>query len=361
MPSPLYKHIVVKIGTNVITGDGGLLDGAAMRSLVDQIVAVQNRGTHVILVSSGAVAAGRAAVKPDAKMGGVAQRQLLAAVGQVRLMHAYDALFGKHGKTCAQVLATKEDFRDRQHYLNMRSCFSALAQQHVMPIVNENDVVSVSELMFTDNDELAGLIASMMDSEALILLTSVDGISNGDPNAPGSQVIHEVRSSRDWKKYLRPEQSSFGRGGMHTKCRTAEKLATLGIVTHIANGRTPTVLPRILDGECLGTAFLATKRASSLKRWVAGSEGREKGTVRINTCAEELLLSRVKAVSLLPVGVTAVEGEFEKGDVIRIRGENGKDIGLGLAQYSSAVARECMGKQKQKPLVRYDYLFLSGV
>ena len=171
---------------------------------------------QVILVSSGAVAAGRASVTPTKKLSAVAMRQVLAAVGQAELMHVYGTFFRKQDVTCAQVLATKEDFRDRQHYLNMRDCFTALLQENIVPIVNENDVVSVSELMFTDNDELAALIASMVGADALILLTSVEGIQITDEEGTMT-VLKTVTGESDWKDHLRQEKSSFGRGGIDRK------------------------------------------------------------------------------------------------------------------------------------------------
>lgn len=353
MASLRYRRIVVKVGTNVLTTAKGLLDDAILESLTRQLVELRKGGTDVILVSSGAMAAGRATVKPGKKLSNVAARQVLAAVGQVELMHRYSRLFRKEGCICAQVLATKEDFRDRQHYLNMRDCFASLLQEHIIPVVNENDVVSVSELMFTDNDELAGLIAAMVGAEALFLLTSVDGVLD-DTGA----VIPRVHGDADWKKYLKPEKSSFGRGGMHTKCANAQKLTMLGITTHIVRGTEKNLLPRLLSGEALGTVFPAKKAASSVKRWVAESEGREKGIVTINAGAASVITSGTKAASLLPVGIITIDGDFSKGDLLRIRTADGVDIGLGLAQYASGPAREAMGKKGQRPLVHYDYLSL---
>ncbi len=352
MHPPGYRRIVVKVGTNVLTTKDCLLNDAILASLAEQITAVKKTGTEVILVSSGAMAAGRAIVRPDRKLENVAARQVLAAVGQVELMHRYATLFKKHGGVCAQVLATKEDFRDRQHYLNMRDCFSSLLREKILPIVNENDVVSVSELMFTDNDELAALIASMVNADALLLLTSVDGI------LAGTETIRAVKSESDWKSHIRPDMSSFGRGGMQTKCRNAQKLAALGIATHIARGTDRDVIPRLLAGEELGTVFVARKAASSKKRWVAEGAGKEKGTIIVNMCARDVLASAEKAASLLPVGVTGIEGEFEKGDLVKIRDEKGADMGVGIAQYASGAARAAMGKKGQKALVHYDYLYL---
>lgn len=351
-----YPRIVVKIGTNVLTKQTGLLDETVMASLVRQIDRVRESGTQVIIVSSGAVAAGRASVTPSKKLSSVAVRQVLASVGQTELMHRYGTLFRAHDVICAQVLATKEDFRDRQHYLNMRDCFTSLLQEGIVPIVNENDVVSVSELMFTDNDELAALIASMVGAEALILLTSVDGIQVTGKDGT-SAVLRTAGKESDWKDHLRQEKSSFGRGGMQTKCRNAARLATLGITTHIAKGTEDDVIVRILNGEVLGTTFPAKKSASSMKRWVAEGIGKEKGVVSVNDCARDVLTAPGKVVSLLPVGIVKIEGDFEKGDLVRIKDEKG-DIGIGIAQYSSSVAREAKGKKGQKALVHYDYLYL---
>ena len=355
---PRYRRIVVKVGTNVLTTAEGLLNETVMTSLVEQIADLKKQNIDVILVSSGAMSAGRAIVKPAKKLSSVAARQVLAAVGQVELMHRYSLKFRKMDCICAQVLASKEDFRDRQHYLNMRDCFTALLQEKIVPVVNENDVVSVNELMFTDNDELAALIASMVNADALILLTSVDGIliQNDDGT---SAVLRTAERDIDWKSHLKPEKSSFGRGGMQTKCRNAQRLAGLGITTHIAKGTEPDILGKILAGKEFGTVFPGKKKAaSSVKRWVAENEGSEKGVVIVNVCARDILSSKEKSVSLLPVGVVKIDGDFVKGDVVRIKDELGKDVGLGIAQYAAGPARDAMGKKNQKALVHCDYLYL---
>ena len=194
----MKKTIIIKIGTNVITTAEGLLDIAIMEHLVGQIVALKKTGIQIILVSSGAMGAGRGLLGISPKET-VTNSQLLAAVGQVKLMDTYQKLFEKHHMFCAQILATKEDFRDRQHYLNMRNCFTKLLHDDIIPIANENDVVSVQELMFTDNDELAGMIASMMDVYKLLILTSVDGVYDKDPTQKNAKVIHTVDRQTQWK------------------------------------------------------------------------------------------------------------------------------------------------------------------
>src|ERR1700733_5256594 len=187
-----YHRIIIKIGSNVFTQKDGLPDLNRISHLVEQIAEIKKQGKEVILVSSGAVASGRSLITVSEKYDAVAARQLLASIGQVKLINTYANLFERFDILCSQVLVTKEDFRDRMHYLNMRNCLEILLQHQVIPVVNENDVVSVTELMFTDNDELAGLIASMLNAQALIILSNVDGLYDGDPKAAGSKVIEEI-------------------------------------------------------------------------------------------------------------------------------------------------------------------------
>jgi glutamate 5-kinase len=355
-----YQRIIVKIGSNVLTQENGLPDQARIQHLVDQIAALKKAGKEVIVVSSGAVAAGRSLVQVSDKADAVSNRQLLAAVGQVKLLATYAELFGQHELVCAQVLVTKEDFRDRQHYLNMQNCFQALLQNNIIPVVNENDVISVTELMFTDNDELAGLVASMLDADALLILSNVDGIYDGDPKAPGAQLIPVIEpSTTSFSGFVTTQRSQFGRGGMITKCHMAHKVAQLGIAVHIANGKTENILPRILSEDVVSTKFVANRSASRKKKWLAHAEPAAKGAVQINAGAKAALTTPGKAISLLPVGLLGIVGTFQKGDIIKLLDEAGKIIGLGVAEYSADKALERLGLQHQKPLVHYDYLFLS--
>ncbi|MEL6864311.1 MAG: glutamate 5-kinase, partial [Bacteroidota bacterium] len=257
------KKVVVKVGTNVLTQAEGLPHITAISQIVDQLAQLKKQGFHIILVSSGAVGAGKGLLGSSTEMNKVVRRQVYAAVGQIRLMNIYSELLANYGLHCAQLLATKEDFRDRSHYLNMKNCFQALLRDQIIPIVNENDVVAVSELMFTDNDELAGLIASMINAHAFIILSNVDGVYNGPPNAPDSQLIPIIES--DDKKILAaisPSRSSFGRGGMSTKFRIARKAAQVGIHTYVANGRRPNILIDILNNDFVGTYFKASAQLS---------------------------------------------------------------------------------------------------
>jgi len=354
-----YKKVVVKVGSNVIAGENGLPDVEVMGRLIEQIVQAKKQGIEVVLVSSGAVASGRSLMQVSQKADPIARRQLLASIGQVKLINIYNRLLEPHQLLCAQILVTKEDFRDRMHYINMKRCFGTLLQNNIIPIINENDVISVTELMFTDNDELAGLVASMLGADALIILTNVDGIYDRPPKEPGATVIPVIDAGRtDFSAFVSAEKSNFGRGGMITKCSIAQKLAQVGIKVHIANGKTPQIISTILASQPVGTVFVPQANQSKLKRWVAHSEGYAKGVVYVNEGAKTRLLHAEKASSLLPVGITRIEGAFQKGDIIKVLAEDNKVLGLGMAQYSSEVAATYLGEKNKKPLIHYDYLFL---
>ena len=356
------KRIAVKIGSNVLTRKDGTLDVTQMSALVDQLAALLHEGYELVLISSGAVASGRSEVKVSKKLDAVSSRQLYSAVGQAKLINRYYELFRDHGLRCGQVLTTKESFGSRIHYLNQKHCMEVMLENGVIPIVNENDTISVTELMFTDNDELSGLIATMMGMDALVILSNVDGIYTGNPSDPNAQLISVVESTKtDLSVYVQASRSSFGRGGMLTKCRIAQKVADEGILVIIANGKRPNVLLELLtEGSSTPcTRFLpSSKPVSSVKKWIAHSEGFAKGEIRINRGAEVALLAP-EANSLLLVGVTKVEGEFEKDDIVRIVNEDGKSLGLGCVGYSSDEARRLIGSRDRKPLIHYDYLYME--
>ena len=356
------KRIAVKIGSNVLTRKDGTLDITRMSALVDQVAELHHAGMEIVLISSGAVASGRSEVKVGKKLDSVSARQLYSAVGQAKLINRYYELFREHGLKCGQVLTTKENFGSRTHYLNQKHCMEVMLEHGVIPIVNENDTISVTELMFTDNDELSGLIATMMGMDALIILSNIDGIYNGNPADPASRVIPVVeRGKTDLASYVQTGRSSFGRGGMLTKCHIAQKVADEGILVVIANGKRSNILVDLLkDPETIPcTRFLpAVKPVSSVKKWIAHSEGFAKGEIHINKGAEEALLAP-KATSLLLVGVTQVVGDFEKDDIVRIVNEEGKPLGVGCAGYGSEEARALIGSRDLKPLVHYDYLYID--
>ena len=345
-----FSRIAVKVGSNVLTRRDGALDVTRMSALVDQIAELHKTGVEIILVSSGAVASGRSEVHSAKKLDSVDQRQLFSAVGQAKLINRYYELFREHGIAVGQVLTMKENFATRRHYLNQKNCMTVMLENGVIPIVNENDTISVSELMFTDNDELSGLIASMMDAQALIILSNIDGIYNGSPADPTSEVIREIGQGKDLSSYIQTSKSSFGRGGMLTKTNIARKVADEGITVIIANGKRDNILVDLIQHpeSTLCTRFIpSAEPVSSIKKWIAHSEGFAKGELHINYCATELLFSD-KAVSILPVGITDVIGEFEKDDIVRIVDFGGKPIGVGKANCDSTQAREAMGKHGKK-------------
>ena len=242
------KHrIVIKVGSNVLTRKDGKLDVTRMSALVDQIVWLRQQGYEVILVSSGAVACGRRELKVDHSLDSVEQRQLFSALGQVKLVGLYYDLFREYHIHVGQVLTMKENFQPGEQYQNQQACMRVMLENGVLPIVNENDTVSVTELMFTDNDELSGLIAQMMEAETLVLLSNIDGIYTGHPDDPQSQLIREVAPDRDLSEYILPEKSAFGRGGMHSKYTTATKVQQAGIRVIIANGERDDILTALVE------------------------------------------------------------------------------------------------------------------
>ncbi|HEY5589471.1 MAG TPA: glutamate 5-kinase [Paludibacter sp.] len=356
-----FKKIAVKIGSNVLTRADGTLDVDRMSALVAQIAQLHKKGVEIVLVSSGAVASGRSVMGINKKMDVLDQRQLFSAVGQAKLINHYWDLFREHGITVGQVLTTKENFSSRRHYLNQRNCMKVMLENNVLPIVNENDTVSVSELMFTDNDELSGLIASMMGMQALIILSNIDGIYNGSPADPESKVIQKIEKGQDISDFIQSSKSTFGRGGMLTKTTIARKIADQGIDVYIANGKRDNILLQLLDRkeEVVCTRFVASSgEVSSVKKWIAHSQGFAKGEIHVNENAA-IALTGERAVSLLPVGATKIVGEFEKDDIVKIIDEKGHELGVGKAQYDSEKAREMLGKKNQKPLVHCDYLYLE--
>ncbi|MDR0811655.1 MAG: glutamate 5-kinase, partial [Paludibacter sp.] len=267
-----FNKIAVKIGSNVLTRADGTLDITQMSALVDQIAALHKRGVEIVLISSGAVASGKSVISINKKMDEVDKRQLFSAVGQAKLINHYWELFREHGIIVGQVLTTKENFSDRHHYLNQRNCMQTMLRNSVLPIVNENDTVSVQELMFTDNDELSGLIASMMDMEALIILSNVDGIYNGNPADANSHIISKITAKQDIDKFILPQKSTFGRGGMQTKINIAHRIAEQGIDVFIAGGRRENILLKLLDNgntDEICTHFVAAaNEVSSVKKWI---------------------------------------------------------------------------------------------
>ncbi len=357
----MSDKITIKIGSNVLTANNGQLDLLRIKHLADQISSLQKNGKKIVLVSSGAVAAGRSMISLGKKTDTVTERQVLSSTGQVKLMGIYSKLFEERGIPVAQVLVTKQDFRTREYYLNMKNCITGLWNSGILPIVNENDAISVTALMFTDNDELAGLMASMMSCDSLYILSNVDGIFNGDPANPQNKVIRTIATdaSSDMFSFISSSKSGFGRGGMQTKCRIAQKTAASGVSVHIANGRRENILLDIESSsdEVIHTHFIPGEKRPAVKKWMAYSDGFTKAEVTINRGAIEALRSE-KATSLLLPGVVNFNGDFLKGDLISILSDKGGVIGIGKASYNRQKADEHKKDKKYKPLIHYDYLYL---
>lgn len=360
-----YKRVAVKVGSNVLTRGDGTLDVTRMSALVDQMVALRRAGIEVILISSGAVASGRSELGTGLKLDDVSSRQLYSAVGQAKLINRYYDLFRGYGIACGQVLTTKDNFGSRNLYLNQKNCIGIMLAAGVVPIVNENDAVSVTELMFTDNDELSGLIATMMDAEALVILSNIDGIYDGDPACPGTRVIRRVEPHSSLEQYVQSGKSQFGRGGMLTKSNIARKVASEGVEVIIANGKRDDILPGLLLGtvaereKTVCTRFVPSGKApSSVKRWIAHSESFAKGKLHLNEGAVKALLGP-EATSLLPVGIVSVEGAFDEGDIVRLTAPDGRQIGVGLATADSEAVATVAGTHGGRPVVHYDYMYLD--
>jgi glutamate 5-kinase len=356
----MYKTITIKIGSNVLTTEDSILNEKQISHLVDQMAYLKSKGINILLVSSGAVASGRKIMPCHKRTDPISCRQLWASVGQVKLIQTYSEFFEKHNIFCSQVLVTKEDFRDRQHFLNIRNCLETLLDHNILPIINENDVVSVTELMFTDNDELAGLITSMMNTDAMIIMSNVDGVYDGSPKDPRSSVIPVIEQDfSSVSKFISEEKSNFGRGGMITKFGIAKKVAQSGTPVHLINGTRKNILIDVLENTpgTVQTYFSPGKKTSPIKKWLAYSETNTKGEVHINEGARKSLFSK-KATSLLLIGVTMIKGDFLKGDIIKIMDHEGNFVGVGKSQYNSDTVNKKIGEHNAKPIIHYDYLYL---
>jgi len=354
------KRVTIKIGSNVLAHSVGTLDLERMAAIVAQIAELHRAGIDVVLVSSGAVASGRNEIKPLKKLDAVSARQLYSAVGQAILINHYSALFHRHGIVCGQVLTSKENFAGRTHYLNQKNCMETMLENGVIPIVNENDTVSITELMFTDNDELSGLVATMMNSDVLIILSNVDGIFDGDPSLSGSRVIPVIDATTDLSSAIITGKSTFGRGGMLTKCHIARKVADEGIPVVIANGVRDNILTDLIAGkDVVCTRFApAGHSVSNIKKWIAHSGSFAKGEVHIDAGAEKALYGD-RATSVLFVGIKRIDGDFRKDDIVRIVNDEGKSLGVGRAGYDAKKAVALIGRRNARPFIHYDYLYLE--
>jgi glutamate 5-kinase len=230
----------------------------------------------------------------------------------------------------------------------------------VIPIVNENDSISIKGITFTDNDELAGLVASMIDADAVVIMTSVDGLYTGDPEDPKNKLIKSVKpQDEDLSSYISSTKTSLGRGGMATKCKVAKRMSQVGIGCHFINGKKKNNLIKLVKGEEIGTLFIPTQKKPFKQKWISHSSGFEKGVIYVDSGIEELLKSPEKKVSILPVGIYKVEGEFEKGEVVKVCNQKKQTIGYGISQFDSDEIFEKLKQSGEKPVIRYDNLFME--
>ena len=353
------RRIVVKLGTNLITNARGTIDEAMLTGLVDQLAEVHASGTEVLVVTSGAVGAGREVLSrsqsPEKlQRRPVAYRQALAALGQTQLMMMYERLFDRHNIQVAQALISRGDLARRVGYLNVRNTLEALLEIGAVPIINENDVVAIEELsgvVYGDNDRLSAMVANAVDAELLILLGEMPGLFSADPNLDSTaRIIAEVpRITAEIRKMAGGPHDGRGSGGMASKLEAADLATSSGTPMVIASGRDENAIKRICDGERIGTWFATrVSRIEAHKRWMMTGVTDNHGWVSVDEGAAEALQKR--GVSLLPAGITGVTGRFERGDIIGVRDRTGRVIAWGLASYPSSDIQEIKGRKSSEVL-----------
>ena len=333
------RRIVVKVGSSLVTNDGRGLDEAAIGEWCRQMAVLAAEGREVIMVSSGAIAEGMKRLGWTTRPHEIHALQAAAAVGQMGLAHIYETKLRENGLCSAQVLLTHADLADRERYLNARSTLMTLLQHKVLPVINENDTVVNDEIKFGDNDTLGALVANLVEADALVILTDQKGLFTADPRKdPAASFVQEARAGDPALEAMAGGAgSSLGRGGMITKILAAKRAAGSGASTVIAWGREPDALLRLARGESIGTLLVAqTQKQQARKQWMA-DHLQLRGSVVVDAGAADKLCSEGK--SLLAIGMTSVEGEFSRGDVIAIRDDAGTEIARGLANYASAEAR----------------------
>ncbi|MBN9367226.1 MAG: glutamate 5-kinase [Comamonadaceae bacterium] len=369
------RRIVVKVGSSLVTNEGRGLDESAIAQWCRQLAAlVQGNGAgrrEVIMVSSGAIAEGMKRLGWSARPSEVHELQAAAAVGQMGLAQMYETKLREQGLRSAQVLLTHADLADRERYLNARSTLLTLLQLGVLPVINENDTVVNDEIKFGDNDTLGALVANLVEADVLVILTDQKGLYTADPRKdPSAQFVHEARAGDPALEAMAGGAgSSIGKGGMITKIVAAKRAAGSGASTVIAWGREPDVLVRLAQGEAIGTLLVAqTAKTQARKQWMV-DHLQLRGAVVVDAGAAAKLCGEGK--SLLPIGMTLVEGEFSRGDVIAIRDAEGREIARGLANYASAEARllcrkpssafeQLLGYVAEPEMVHRDNLVLVG-
>ncbi|MFW6216919.1 MAG: glutamate 5-kinase, partial [Desulfohalobiaceae bacterium] len=336
------RLIVLKVGSAVLTSGQGL-DLRVLNRLADEIAALHDQGKEFIVVSSGAVAAGKRFLGLQHQELSLPEKQAAAAIGQSRLMHSYDEAFERYNKTTAQILLTRDDLRSRHRFLNARNTFSTLLQSNIIPIVNENDTVVVQELKFGDNDFLATLILNLVQAELFINLTSAEGVFSANPELNNSaKKMDYLPNIRELDLESTCEgKTSSGSGGMYSKLLAASRASQLGVPTLIVSGRTPHVLERIFDSEELGTWIMPARKTIPQKKFWLAYNLDPVGSLYLDQGAADALLMRGK--SLLPAGIRGVCGEFSSGDLVRLMGPDHKQLGVGLTNFDSLELHKIAG------------------
>lgn len=363
------KRIVVKVGSSLIASRELGLREDRLDRICTELAAIKQQGRELLLVTSGAIVSGIKKLGLAAYPKHLPVKQAAAAVGQSRLMWAYEKAFERQGFSVAQILLTHQDLADRRRFLNARHTLTTLLEFGVIPIINENDTVAVEEIRFGDNDTLAGQVAHLVDADLLVILSDVDGLFTADPRRhPNAALIPEIHEVTDDVQRLAGDSSTFeGTGGMMTKVRTAKKVSEYGVATLLLNGQTEGVLGRVLAGAPGGSLFYPHRqRLSSRKHWIAFTL-RARGHVSLDEGAVEAVLQRGK--SLLASGIVSVGGEFEAGDAVACRDPHGREIAKGLVNFSSetlarikgmktADIRQTLGQQEYEEVIHRDNLVI---
>ncbi|MBN1643564.1 MAG: glutamate 5-kinase [Dehalococcoidales bacterium] len=345
-----YRRIVAKFGTSLLTSGSDCLNQKRMADLVAQLAQLHAKGVELVVVTSGAIAAGREKLGLGKKVKDIPYKQVLAAVGQGRLMNAYETLFEAHGITVAQALLTKSALADRAGYLNTRNTLLALLEMGVIPIINENDVVAVDEIQearFGDNDNLSAMVANLIDADLLLILTDIDGLYTADPHRDSSARLIPVveKVGGQIAKLASGSTSGLGTGGMVTKIEAAGLATASGVTVVIANGGKRDVLFRIAGGEAIGTKFLPVKsRLDSRQRWML-SGLRTRGKLVVDAGAATALKKYKR--SLLAAGIKQLEGNFQRGDIVAVYDPQGVKIGSGITNYSTAELESIKGAHSE--------------
>lgn len=351
------RRVVVKIGTNALTNATGRFNRAHFEALSDDLLWAAE-GRELVVVSSGAIALGVERLGLPARPKDIPGKQACAAVGQSRLMLAYEEAFGRNSRRVAQVLLTHEDMQDRRRYLNVKHALERLLEAQVIPVINENDTVSVAEIKFGDNDTLAGLVAGVVEADALVILSDVEGLFTADPRKdPNAQLIPQVDAlSNDLLALAGGSGSTVGTGGMATKVRAAARVTELGLRCVITSGAVPGRLRSVLSGEPVGTLFEpSTNRRSARAAWIAHAL-RPRGRLIVDAGAREAIVSAKR--SLLPSGIRAVEGDFDRGDPVDLVDEQGQVFARGLSAYEDSELRRIAGRKSAEieSILGYRYL-----